>query len=87
MALAVYNLHPKSLTARHRRSTPPPICELPYDTTHGSFGACTMFGLLSRHSFTAIWLAVLIEEIGIPMPIPSDLLIVFAGAAIEEASA
>jgi len=46
-----------------------------------------MFGLLSRHSFTAIWLAVLIEEIGIPMPIPSDLLIVFAGAAIEEASA
>jgi len=40
-----------------------------------------MFGLLSRHSFSAIWLAVLIEELGIPMPVPRDLLIVFAGVA------
>jgi membrane protein DedA with SNARE-associated domain len=46
-----------------------------------------MFGLLSRHSFSAIWLAVLIEEIGIPMPIPTDLLIIFAGAAAAHSAA
>ncbi|KPV51861.1 hypothetical protein SE17_18810, partial [Kouleothrix aurantiaca] len=39
----------------------------------------TMLGLLNKHSFIAIFLAVLLEELGIPMPIPTDLLIVFAG--------
>ena len=38
-----------------------------------------MLGLLAKHAFTAIFLAVLIEELGIPMPIPTDLLIIFAG--------
>ena len=38
-----------------------------------------MLGLLAKHSFIAIFLAVLIEELGIPMPIPTDLLILFAG--------
>jgi len=46
-----------------------------------------MLGILSRHSFSAIWLAVLIEELGIPMPIPSDLLIVFAGVAAGHSAA
>jgi membrane protein DedA with SNARE-associated domain len=46
-----------------------------------------MFGILSRHSFSAIWLAVLLEELGIPMPIPSDLLIVFAGVAAAHSAA
>ncbi len=32
-----------------------------------------------RHSFVAILLAVMIEELGLPSPIPTDLLIVFAG--------
>jgi membrane protein DedA with SNARE-associated domain len=32
-----------------------------------------------RHSFSAILLAVMIEELGIPSPIPTDVLIVFAG--------
>lgn len=38
-----------------------------------------MLGLLDRHRVLAILLAVLLEELGIPMPIPTDLLIVFAG--------
>ena len=38
-----------------------------------------MLGLLDKHSFIAIVLAVALEELGIPMPIPTDLLIVFAG--------
>jgi len=38
-----------------------------------------MLGLLAKHSFTAICLAVLLEELGIPMPIPTDFLIIFAG--------
>ncbi len=38
-----------------------------------------MFNLLARHGFIAILVAVLIEEIGIPMPIPTDILIVLAG--------
>jgi membrane protein DedA with SNARE-associated domain len=36
---------------------------------------------LARHSFLAILLAVIIEELGIPSPIPTDVLIVFAGTA------
>ena len=39
-----------------------------------------MLGLIARHSFLAICGTVLVEELGIPMPIPSDLLIISAGA-------
>jgi membrane protein DedA with SNARE-associated domain len=38
-----------------------------------------MLELLDKHSYIAIFLAVLLEELGIPMPIPTDLLIIFAG--------
>jgi membrane protein DedA with SNARE-associated domain len=38
-----------------------------------------MLGLLNKHSYIAIFLAILLEELGIPMPIPTDLLIVLAG--------
>lgn len=38
-----------------------------------------MLALLMRHSFVSICLAVFLEELGIPMPIPTDLLIIFAG--------
>lgn len=38
-----------------------------------------MLNLLDKHSFIAILLAVMLEELGIPMPIPTDLLIMFAG--------
>ena len=41
-----------------------------------------MIGLLERHSLIAILIAVLLEELGIPMPIPTDLLIVFAGVRV-----
>src|SRR5258706_12452488 len=41
-----------------------------------------MLGLLQRHSLIAILIAVLLEELGIPMPIPTDLLIVFAGVRV-----
>ncbi len=35
---------------------------------------------MARHSFVAILLAVIVEELGIPMPIPTDIMIVYAGA-------
>jgi membrane protein DedA with SNARE-associated domain len=38
-----------------------------------------MLGSLARHSFAAILLAVVIEELGLPSPVPTDLMIVFAG--------
>ncbi|HEU5014721.1 MAG TPA: DedA family protein [Roseiflexaceae bacterium] len=38
-----------------------------------------MLNLLARHGFIAILVAVLIEEVGIPMPLPTDILIVLAG--------
>ena len=38
-----------------------------------------MLGAFARHSFLAILLAVMIEELGIPMPIPTDVQIVLAG--------
>jgi membrane protein DedA with SNARE-associated domain len=41
-----------------------------------------MLELLERHSLIAILIAVLLEELGIPMPIPTDLLIVFAGVRV-----
>jgi len=40
-----------------------------------------MFDLLAKHTFVAILFAVLLEELGIPMPIPTDLLIIIAGVA------
>jgi membrane protein DedA with SNARE-associated domain len=46
-----------------------------------------MMGLLDKHSLIAILIAVLLEELGIPMPIPTDLLIVFAGVKVAGAPA
>lgn len=40
-----------------------------------------MLNFVTKYSFGAIFLAVLVEEFGLPMPIPTDLLIVFAGAS------
>ena len=40
-----------------------------------------MLDSLVRHSLVAILLAVMVEELGIPMPIPTDIMIVFAGTA------
>ncbi|MFL5806774.1 MAG: DedA family protein [Roseiflexaceae bacterium] len=40
-----------------------------------------MLSLVIRHSLVAICLAVFLEELGIPMPIPTDILIIFAGVA------
>jgi membrane protein DedA with SNARE-associated domain len=40
-----------------------------------------MLNSLARHSFLAILLAVTIEELGLPSPIPTDVLIVYAGTA------
>jgi membrane protein DedA with SNARE-associated domain len=40
-----------------------------------------MLNLVIRHSFITICLAVFLEELGIPMPIPTDILIIFAGVA------
>jgi membrane protein DedA with SNARE-associated domain len=44
-----------------------------------------MIGLLDRHSLIAILIAVFLEELGLPMPIPTDLLIVFAGVKVAGA--
>src|SRR5215208_5075997 len=38
-----------------------------------------VLSLLARHSFLTILLAVAIEELGVPSPIPTDVMIVFAG--------
>lgn len=38
-----------------------------------------MLSTLAKHSFVAILLAVVIEELGLPSPIPTDVMIVFAG--------
>ena len=38
-----------------------------------------MLGSLAQHSFVAVLLAIVVEELGIPMPIPTDVLIVFVG--------
>jgi hypothetical protein len=42
-----------------------------------------MLTSLARHSFGAILLVVLIEEVGIPLPIPSDFLVIFAGTTAD----
>jgi membrane protein DedA with SNARE-associated domain len=39
-----------------------------------------MWGLIARHTAIAIGLAVVLEELGLPMPIPTGQLIVTAGA-------
>jgi membrane protein DedA with SNARE-associated domain len=43
-----------------------------------------VLGSLAKHSFGAILLAVVIEELGLPMPIPTDVMIVFAGTAAAD---
>ena len=40
-----------------------------------------MLNSLIKHSFGAILLAVVVEELGIPLPIPTDFMIIFAGTA------
>ncbi len=40
-----------------------------------------MLSALAQHSLGAVLLAVMIEELGLPLPIPTDFLIVFAGAS------
>jgi membrane protein DedA with SNARE-associated domain len=40
-----------------------------------------MLSLLAKHSLSVILVAVFLEELGIPMPIPTDVLIVFGGIA------
>jgi membrane protein DedA with SNARE-associated domain len=42
-----------------------------------------MLTSLAKHSFGTILLVVLIEEVGIPLPIPSDFLVVFAGTTAD----
>jgi membrane protein DedA with SNARE-associated domain len=42
-----------------------------------------MLTSLAKHSFGAILLVVIIEEVGIPLPIPSDFLVVFAGTTAD----
>ena len=39
-----------------------------------------MLDRLAEYSFAIILLAVMVEELGIPMPVPTDVLIVFMGA-------
>ena len=33
------------------------------------------------HGFVAIWLAVVLEDVGVPLPVPADVLAILAGAA------
>ena len=40
-----------------------------------------MLSALARHTFGAVLLAVMIEELGLPLPVPTDLMIVFAGTS------
>ena len=42
-----------------------------------------MLTSLVKHSFGAILLVVIIEEVGIPLPIPSDFLVIFAGTTAD----
>jgi membrane protein DedA with SNARE-associated domain len=42
-----------------------------------------MLTSLAKHSFGAILLVVIIEEVGIPLPIPSDFLVLFAGTTAD----
>jgi membrane protein DedA with SNARE-associated domain len=42
-----------------------------------------MLNALARHSFGAVLLAVIIEELGLPLPIPTDFMIIFAGTTAD----
>ncbi len=42
-----------------------------------------MLTSLAKHSLGAILLVVMIEEVGVPLPIPSDFLVVFAGTMAD----
>ncbi len=42
-----------------------------------------MLTSLTKHSFGAILLVVIIEEVGMPLPIPSDFLVIFAGTMAD----
>jgi hypothetical protein len=42
-----------------------------------------MLTSLAKHSFGAILLVVIIEEVGIPLPNPSDFLVIFAGTMAD----
>ena len=42
-----------------------------------------MLNSLARHSFGAVLLAVVIEELGLPLPIPTDFMIIFAGTTAD----
>jgi membrane protein DedA with SNARE-associated domain len=42
-----------------------------------------MLNSLARQSFGAVLLAVIIEELGLPLPIPSDFMIIFAGTTAD----
>ncbi len=42
-----------------------------------------MLNSLARHSFGAVLLAVIIEELGLPLPIPTDFMIIFAGTTAD----
>jgi membrane protein DedA with SNARE-associated domain len=47
-------------------------------------GEDVVLSTLVKHSFVAILLAVGIEELGLPSPIPTDVMIVFAGTSAGE---
>src|ERR1051325_7386143 len=40
-----------------------------------------MMELIATHGIAAICIAIMLEEFGVPMPIPTDVLIMFAGIA------
>lgn len=40
-----------------------------------------MLSLIARHGFITIFVAIILEELSIPMPIPTDVLIVLAGTS------
>src|SRR5262252_10742036 len=43
-----------------------------------------LFGLLDRYDTLMVFLVVLLEEAGVPMHIPSDLIMVVAGSRIAD---
>ena len=45
-----------------------------------------MLTSLARHSFKAILVAVVIEELGLPLSIPTDFMIIFAGSTADRCS-
>ncbi len=43
-----------------------------------------MRGLLDRHTDIAIFLILFLEELGIPMPIPADIMVMYAGYRLHQ---